>query len=66
MSQDLVAFRHFCTFTYIYIHICDAGDFICLAGEREKECLGGRLPLNGRVDSPEQMFGFHDQLQKQH
>ena len=26
--------------------IRDAGDFICLAGEREKDCLGGRLPLN--------------------
>ena len=23
-----------------------AGDCICLAGERKKKCLGGRLPLN--------------------
>ena len=26
--------------------IRDAGDLICLAGEREKECLGGKLALN--------------------
>ena len=27
--------------------VCDWGDFVCLAlaGEKEKECLGGRLPL---------------------
>ena len=50
---------HFvCAFTYIYLRWCrkfcmpdgrkisDAGDFICLAGEREKKCLGRRLPLN--------------------
>ena len=33
-------------FHCIYICICDAGEFICLAGEREKDCLGGRLPPN--------------------
>ena len=26
--------------------VCDLGGFIRLAGEREKQCPGGRLPLN--------------------
>ena len=26
--------------------VCDAGDFICLVGEREKQCPGRRLTLN--------------------
>ena len=30
----------------------DAGDFICLAGERAKGCLGKRVSQCGRVDSP--------------
>ena len=25
------------TFLYLGLHICDAGDFTCLAGERERE-----------------------------
>ena len=28
------------------IFFIDVGDFTCLPGEREKECPGGRLPLN--------------------
>ena len=30
------------------IHVRDAGNFICLAGERVKQCPGGRFPLNAR------------------
>ena len=26
--------------------VCDVGNFICFKGEREKECLGMRLPAS--------------------
>ena len=50
--------------------IHDAGDFTCLTGEREKECLGGRLPLNagelialqGGEQIKEQVFVHHGSL----
>ena len=50
----LLLVTYICKREIIYISqlnrrdVRNAGDFICLAGERVKQCPGGRFPLNAR------------------
>ena len=40
------------------IFFIDAGDFTCMAGKREKQCPGGRLPLNaGELEALQKLKG---------
>ena len=49
-KQGIYFLRFFPTdagdFTFLVGFFIDAGGFACFAGEREKKCPGGRLPLN--------------------